>query len=152
MAARARVRITRRWVLPALLSSLVLVVVAAGAAAAIETDTVASYWRGMLWAISLITTVGFIGNPPSTTGGAALAAGLMVVGFILLSMVSAYLAALFVREDEAPHDAREVSNENAILAALDRLETRMASLERELTDLNSGPRTASQDEAGAAGS
>lgn len=152
MAARARVRITRRWVLPALLSSLVLVVVAAGAAAAIETDTVASYWRGMLWAISLITTVGFIGNPPSTTGGAALAAGLMVVGFILLSMVSAYLAALFVREDEAPHDAREVSNENAILAALDRLETRMASLERELSDLNSGPRTPSQDEAGAAGS
>ncbi len=109
-----------------------IIVVSAGAAAAIETDTVTSYWRGLWWAISLITTVGFIGAPPSTDEGAALSVVLMVVGFLLLAMVSASLAALFVHDEERPHEAREESTEAAILAALQSLEARLASIERRL--------------------
>ncbi len=112
--------------------ALVLVVVAAGAAAAIETDTVDSYWRGLWWAISLITTVGFIGSPPTTDAGAALSVFLMVVGFLLLAMVSASLAALFVREEEEPRDAREASSEAEILAAIRGLEARLAAIEARL--------------------
>jgi voltage-gated potassium channel len=117
-----------------LVGSLGIVVVAAGAAAAFETDTVSSYWRGLFWAISLITTVGFVGEPPRTDQGTILAVALMVVGFVLLSMVSAYLAAMFVREDEGPHEAAEESTEQAILATLLRLESRVACLERALSE------------------
>ena len=134
MTGRARFRITRAWLWPALLGSVVIAVVAAGAAAAIETDTVSSYWRGLWWAISLITTVGFIGDPPRTDAGAALSVVLMVVGFLLLAMVSASLAAVFVREEERPRDAREKSVEDAMLATLARLEARLEAIEDRLAE------------------
>ncbi len=135
-----RLRISRRWVGPVLIGSVAIVVVAAGAAAAFETDTVTTYWRGLFWAISLITTVGFVGEPPRTDQGIVLAVALMVVGFVLLSMVSAYLAAMFVREDEGPHEAAEESTEQAILASLMRLEARLASLERSSSERSADPR------------
>lgn len=128
--------------------SLGIVVVAAGAAAAFETDTVSSYWRGLFWAISLITTVGFVGEPPRTDQGTILAVALMVVGFVLLSMVSAYLAAMFVREDEGPHEAAEESAEQAILATLLRLESRVASLERALSERATHPGPGREDDRG----
>ena len=115
-----------------LMATVVIVFVAAAAAAAIETDTVTSYWRGLWWSISLITTVGFIGEPPRTDAGAALSVVLMLVGFLLLAMVSASLAALFVREEERPRDTREAANETSILAVLERLESRLADIEGQL--------------------
>jgi voltage-gated potassium channel Kch len=108
--------------LPALLTSVLLVIVAAAAAAAIETNTVGSFPRGLWWAISLITTVGFIGEPPETTTGAVLSALLMIVGFVLLAMVSASLAALFVREEEEEPTAALEARTLEILARLERLE------------------------------
>jgi hypothetical protein len=94
---------------PALLTAAVLILTTAGASAAIETDTVASYWRGLWWSTSLITTFGFIGQPPGTVAGAVLSAFLLVFSFLLLAMVSAALAAIFVRDDEQPRDSREES-------------------------------------------
>lgn len=70
MVSGFQVRVTRRWLLPALVATVLIVGLAAGAAAAIETDTVQSYWGGLWWSISLITTVGFIGEPPNTAAGA----------------------------------------------------------------------------------
>ena len=55
------IRFGRSWVLPGVLGALLLVAVTGGAVAAIETDTVTSYWQGLWWSISLITTVGFVG-------------------------------------------------------------------------------------------
>ena len=79
------IRIGRAWVVPAVIGALIVVVVSAGAVAAIETGTVSSYWVGLWWSISLITTVGFIGDTPSTAGGALLSVLLMVAGFVLLA-------------------------------------------------------------------
>ncbi|MGE3844964.1 MAG: ion channel, partial [Vicinamibacterales bacterium] len=100
-------QVRRAWVLPFVLVSTLITLVAAGAAAAIETDTVESTWAGVWWAISLVTTVGFVGAPPTTFAGQALSILLMVLGFLLLAMVSAALASLFVRDAEAPRDAEE---------------------------------------------
>jgi hypothetical protein len=110
----------------------VVVLVAAAAAAAIETDTVSSYGRGLWWSISLITTVGFLGQPPRTPAGAVLSIVLMVLGFLLLAMVSASLAALFVSEEEEPRDMREQAIDSAILAALNRLEARLDTIDERL--------------------
>ena len=54
-----------------------------------------------------MTTVGFLGDPPDTGLGALLSAFLMLVGFFLPAMVSAALAALFVREAEQQSNERE---------------------------------------------
>lgn len=123
----------------------VVAVVAAGAAAAIETDTVESFWRGLWWSISLITTVGFIGSPPSTAAGQALSVLLMVTGFLLMAMVSASLAALFVREEEAPAEDREERSDQAILDALVRVEARIAALEERISRIETAARADGPD-------
>lgn len=127
-----RLRITSAWLVPVILLAIVTVVVSAAAATAIETHTVSSFGRGLWWATSLITTVGFIGPLPETTAGALLSGLLMVLGFLLLAMVSASLAALFVREEELPMHAEESSKDQQILDALDRLDQRLTAIEAAL--------------------
>jgi hypothetical protein len=129
-----RVPITSAWLVPVLLSSVLVLLVSAGAAAAIESKTVSSFGRGLWWATSLITTVGFIGEPPETKLGAALSAFLMVMGFLLLAMVSASLAALFVRDEERPHDEAEETTDRLMLETLERIERRLTLLERRFAD------------------
>jgi voltage-gated potassium channel len=124
----------RAVVWPAVLGTAVIVVVSGGAVAAAETDTVESFWRGLWWSISLVTTVGFLGSPPKTAAGAVLSVVLMVLGFVLLAMVSAALASLFVRQDEQPREAAEREVDRAVLEALASLEARLAAIERRMDD------------------
>ncbi|MHB8188224.1 MAG: potassium channel family protein [Dermatophilaceae bacterium] len=131
---------------PSITGTLVIILVAAGAATAIETDTVSSYSRGLWWSISLVTTTGFIGAPPRTDGGAALSVVLMVVGFLLLALVSASFAAVFVRDEERPRDLREQLAEDAMVASLRGLEARLASIENQLTGRTAGDVPASVGE------
>ena len=125
-----RLPVTAAWLLPVILFSVVLVIMSAAAIAAIETRTVGSFPRGLWWSLSLITTVGFIGEPPETIAGALLSAVLMVVGFFLLAMVCASLAALFVREEEEEPTAELEAIGREILERLDQLDRRLAELER----------------------
>jgi ion channel len=120
---------------PIVVGTLFLVVVSAAAAAAFETRTVSSFWRGMWWAVSLITTVGFIGEPPETWPGEVLSAVLMVVGFLLLAVVSASLAALFVHEEERPWEESQSSSAESLTAGLARLEQRLTAIEAQLERL-----------------
>ncbi len=124
--------ISSAWLVPALLSAVLLVVVAGAAAAAIETHTVSNFGHGLWWATSLITTVGFVGEPPETPAGVLLSAFLMIVGFLLLAMVSASLAALFVRQEERPFEVEEASADQRILDTLERLEQRLESIEAKM--------------------
>jgi hypothetical protein len=118
-----------RWALP---GAALLVLMAGGGFAALETDTVSSYWEGIWWALSLMTTVGFVGGSPRTAGGQALAAMLMVLGFLLLALTTAAVASLFVSESEAPQEARERVFEREALAELRALGDRLERLERRL--------------------
>jgi len=129
-AARGRplLAVRRAWVLPALAGAGALVLAGAGTVAAVETDTVDGYWHGLWWCLSLMTTVGFIDQPPRTGAGAALSAVLMVAGFLLLALVSAALASLFVREDEEPMQRREQAATDQILAELQALRAEVATL------------------------
>jgi hypothetical protein len=129
---RRRLPISSAWLVPVILAAILLVVVSAAAAAAIETRTVDGFWRGLWWSTSLITTVGFIGEAPETTAGALLSALLMIVGFLTLALVSASLAALFVREEELPMREEESSREQEVLDALVRLERRLDAIEARL--------------------
>jgi Ion channel len=138
IVGRWHVRVGSRWLVTVLLGAVLLVAVSAAAAAALETQTVSSYWRGLWWAISLVTTVGFIGEPPETTAGAVLSAALMILGFLLLAMVSASLAALLVREEERPRDDRDESAEGAMIASLQAIEHRLTLLEDAIRSTRAG--------------
>jgi hypothetical protein len=46
-----------------------IVLLSGGGFAALESDTVSTYWGGVWWALSLMTTVGFIGEKPETVAG-----------------------------------------------------------------------------------
>lgn len=129
---------------PGLVVAGAAIVVGAGAGAAIETETVGSYGRGLWWAVSLMTTVGFIGAPPRTTAGAVVSVILMLIGFLLLSLLSAALASLFVREDVAPVEERELVAEAEISQQLDDIATRLERLEATLSRLKEHSGTDSQ--------
>lgn len=120
----------RRWFLFGTLAGLLLLVAGAGAGAALESDTVGSYGQGLLWAVTLMTTAGFIDGPPETTPGAFVAVALMIGGFLLLSLVSAALAAVFVKEDVDRADLSEERRDEEILARLDALQARLDELDR----------------------
>ena len=109
------------------------VVLLAGAGfAALEQDTVSSYWEGLWWALSLMTTVGFVGESPETTGGRILSSVLMLSGFALLTLATAALASLFVREEEIPTEERERDFELAALSRLEELAARLDAIEAAL--------------------
>jgi hypothetical protein len=106
-----------------------MVLLGGGGLAAVETDTVENYGEGALWALSLMTTVGFVGGLPHTTAGKLISAALMLSGFSLLALTTAAISSLFVREDEAPEEKREQAFELEILQELRALHARLDDLE-----------------------
>lgn len=122
-----------------LLVGVLVVLLAGGGFAALESNVVTSYWDGVWWALSLMTTVGFVGESPETTGGRILSAALMVSGFALLTLTTAAIASLFVREEEKPLEETERAYEAVVLARLDELATRLDAIERALPERSTGP-------------
>jgi len=105
------------------------VLLGGGGLAAIETQTVGDYGDGLLWALSLMTTVGFVGGLPHTVAGKVIAAGLMLCGFGLLAMTTAAVSSLFIRDDEVPEEQREQAFETEVLRELRALHARLDDLE-----------------------
>ncbi len=108
-------RVRRAWLRYML--PIVAFVILAGAAgmAAFSTDTTESYWDGVWWSISLMTTVGWSGPAPHTLAGHMIATVTMITGFLLLAFTSAVVASLLVREDERPVEAAERQADQEIL-------------------------------------
>jgi hypothetical protein len=110
----------------------VLVLLAGGGFAALESRSVSTYWEGVWWALSLMTTVGFVGETPETVAGRVLSGALMVSGFALMTLTTAAIASLFVREEEAPDKQQEHAFEQRVLDRLDELSARLDAIERAL--------------------
>jgi voltage-gated potassium channel len=123
-------RVRRRWLRFAAPVATVAVLLGGGGLAAIETETVGDYGDGVLWALSLMTTVGFVGGQPHTVPGKLIAGGLMLCGFSLLAMTTAAVSSIFVREDIAPEERREQAIEVEILQELRALHRRLDDLEK----------------------
>lgn len=104
---------------------------AGGGFAALEENTVGSYSDGVMWALSLMTTVGFTGGVPTSGAGKLLAAALMLFGFALLALTTAAVASLFVHEDEAPAETTERAFEALMLEELQALRAELAALAEE---------------------
>jgi voltage-gated potassium channel len=121
--------VRRRWLRFAAPLALVSVLLGGGGLAAVETQTISGYGDGFLWALSLMTTVGFFGGQPHTLPGKLIAAALMLAGFSLLTLTTAAISSLFVREDIAPEAELEQSYELEILEELRALHARLDEFE-----------------------
>jgi voltage-gated potassium channel len=130
-ALRVRLpRVRRRWLRFAAPLAVLAVLLGGGGLAALETETVSNYGDAVLWALSLMTTVGFVGGLPHTVAGKLIAATLMLCGFGLLAMTTAAVSSVFVRDDEAPEERREHAFEDDVLRELRALQARFDELER----------------------
>lgn len=107
----------------------VVVALGGGGLAALESDTVGSYWEGLWWALSLMTTVGFIGGAPQSDAGRLVSALLMLSGFGLLTLTTAAVATLFVAEEEEEGDASARAFEASATVALQDLTGRLEAIE-----------------------
>ncbi len=107
------------------------VVLLAGAGfAAWEENTVSTYGDGVWWALSLMTTVGFVGETPEGVGGKILSAILMVTGFAMMSLVTAAISSIFVRQQQEPGFEEERALELAVEVQLRAISDQLVLLSR----------------------
>jgi voltage-gated potassium channel len=116
-----------RWLRYVVPLAVAVILLGGGGFAALETDTVDSFWEGVWWAITLTATVGFV-DTPTTVGGQLLSATISVVGFVLLAITTAAVASFFVSEDEQPQERRAQAFEDEVLAELKNLRTEIDRL------------------------
>ena len=125
-------RLERTFALPGIVLALVCLLGGAGAATAFESDTVNTFWDGLWWALCLMSTVGYVYGPPETRIATVVSAVLVIAGFLLLSLLSATLAAVFIRTDAEPAEERSTELEREILDRLEEISRRVEALERRL--------------------
>lgn len=64
---------------------------------AVEGSNIKNFGDGLWWAITTVTTVGYGDKFPTTAEGKFLAVGLMIVGISLMGVITASVAAWFVK-------------------------------------------------------
>ena len=63
----------------------------------VESSNIKSFGDGLWWAVTTVTTVGYGDRFPTTSVGRVLAVGLMLVGISLMGVITASVAAWFVK-------------------------------------------------------
>jgi voltage-gated potassium channel len=102
---------------------LLFVVVAGSAVALVDSEDVGSVWDGMWWALATVTTVGYGDVVPRSATGRIVAAAVMLIGIGFFALLTAAVAATFVKQDERPEELRAELRE--IAARLERIEQRL---------------------------
>jgi voltage-gated potassium channel len=106
-----------------------LVLLAGGGLAAFESRQVSNYWEGVWWALSLLSTVGFVGEAPETVAGRLVSSFLMVSGVALMALVTAAISSLFIREEQEPDERAEELFEAQALGLLADVVQRLDAIE-----------------------
>jgi voltage-gated potassium channel len=70
----------------------------------IEGSNIKSFGDGLWWALTTVTTVGYGDRFPTTTEGRTIAFGLMLVGISLMGVITASVAAWFVKMSQTEGD------------------------------------------------
>jgi hypothetical protein len=103
---------------------LVFVVVAGAAVAMVDSENVGSIEDGIWWALTTVTTVGYGDVVPRSTLGRVVAGVVMLVGIGFFALLTAAVAATFMKQDEKPEELRLQLED--IVARLERIERSIA--------------------------
>ncbi|MCA1783749.1 MAG: potassium channel family protein [Intrasporangiaceae bacterium] len=122
----------RRRLVSYLVLAAIVALLAGGGFAAFESHQVSNFGEGVWWALSLMSTVGFVGEPPESVVGRVLSSILMVSGFALMALVTAAVASLFVSEDQEPEEQSEALFEAQTLRLLEDVHRRLEVIESDL--------------------
>ena len=119
----------RRRLIAYVVLAAMITLLAGGGFAAFESRQVSSYWEGVWWALSLVCTIGFVGEAPQTDLGRLVSSVLMVSGFAFMALVTASIASLFVHEEREPDEVAQEDFEDQALKALMDLSRRLDAIE-----------------------
>lgn len=106
-----------------------LVVVAGVTITVADREQFGSVWLGLWWALTTVTTVGYGDIVPHTVAGRLLGAVLMILGIGFLSLLTATIASVFVKNDSDDHPAVPDATQVELLSVLRRIEKRLERLE-----------------------
>jgi voltage-gated potassium channel len=86
-----------------------------------ENANIQSLPDALWWALTTVTTVGYGDRFPTTPGGRAIGAVLMVLGIALFGLLAASVSAMFIRKDVASDVDPQLEEMNARLARMEAL-------------------------------
>jgi voltage-gated potassium channel len=75
----------------------------------VATSNIKSFGDGLWWAVTTVTTVGYGDRFPTTSAGRVIAVGLMLVGISLMGVITASVAAWFVKMSQEEPDSSNKS-------------------------------------------
>ncbi len=90
----------------------------------VDSESFPTYGTALWWSVSTVTTVGYGDVVPQQSFGRLVAGILMVLGFAFLSLVTGTIASALVSRYRAD------TADNPVVDAIDRLERRIAELEK----------------------
>lgn len=97
----------------------------------IEPETFPSFHTAAWWTLVTISTVGYGDIVPQTQFGRQLAMGLILIGVVWMSLISAMIAAFLVGLRMELSNQEEKQFEKVLLERLDRIEQQLARLEQQ---------------------
>ncbi|WP_291378322.1 potassium channel family protein [Demequina sp.] len=134
LKGRGAVNATRAVVLSATLLIWIAAVAILGAERGVPGANIASFGDAVWWAIVTTTTVGYGDFYPVTVTGRIVSGALMVLGISLIGVVTATVAAWFVRlttaESEEREEASIAKNEQEIGRLHDKIDVLEAKIDR----------------------
>lgn len=107
------------------LATVFLTVIAGAVQATLDTHDFKSFWDGVWWAVTTVTTVGYGDVYPTTVAGRIVALALMLVGVGFLAVLTAMIASRFVKEQRGEETTK-------IVDALARIERDLAELRTQI--------------------
>ena len=109
------------------IATVFLVFIAGAVQATVDEGDFNSFWDGMWWAVVTVTTVGYGDLYPSSVPGRLVAMALMFVGIGFISVLTATIASLFVKNERATEHTELADSLARIEADLAELKTRLES-------------------------
>ena len=119
-------------ILPFLMLVITALVFAAGTVMwIVDRDDFPTLGLALWWAVTTVTTVGYGDVVPTDAAGRFVGAGLMISGYASLSLLTGVIASLLVSRRAATQEAAEEQ-------ALERIDRRLAEVERLLREQSRG--------------